>query len=81
MKQLEEAKSRLASDLHEMDKPLARSKNDEDLDAHLKAVEREEDPMLQYMRSKQKKAAAAQGLPRKYSFENDYFAHSSFLHG
>ena len=39
-----------------MDKPLARRKDDEDLDSHLKNVERAEDPMLQYMRKKQKKA-------------------------
>ena len=49
--------------MHEMDKPLARDKNDTDLDAHLKAVEREEDPMLKYIRKKQTKAKA--GLPRK----------------
>ena len=50
-----------------MDKPMARSKDDEDLDAHLKAVERTEDPMLQFMRKKQKKKQAASGLPRKLS--------------
>ena len=46
-----------------MDKPLARDKDDQDRDAHLKAIERAEDPMLQYMRKKQKKAIS--GLPRK----------------
>lgn len=65
VKQLEAQKAQIANDLHEMDKPLARSKDDEDLDAHLKAKERLEDPMLQYMRKKQKKATA--GLPRKHT--------------
>ena len=67
LKQVEESKARIANDLHEMDKPMARSKDDEDLDAHLKAVERTEDPMLQFMRKKQKKKQAASGLPRKLS--------------
>ena len=63
VKQLEAHQARVENDMHEMDKPLARDKNDEDLDAHLKAVEREEDPMLKYIRKKQSKAKA--GLPRK----------------
>ena len=46
-----------------MDKPLARRKDDEDLDAHLKAIEREEDPMLKYMRKKKEKVN--DNLPRK----------------
>ena len=50
--------------MHEMDKPLARDKNDQDLDAHLKAVERSEDPMLKYIQRKQTKAKS--GLPRKF---------------
>jgi len=48
--------------MHEMDKPLARDKNDQDLDAHLKAVERSEDPMLKYIQKKQTKAKS--GLPQ-----------------
>ena len=65
LKQLENQKARIAEDLHEMDKPMARDRNDGDLDAHLKAIEREEDPMLQYMRKKQKRKETASGLPRK----------------
>ena len=41
---MDNQKARIASDLQEMDKPMARSVDDEDRDAHLKAVEREEDP-------------------------------------
>merc|ERR1712008_400156 len=35
VKQIENQKAQINSDLHEMDKPLARDKNDQDLDAHL----------------------------------------------
>jgi len=62
LKQLEDQRAQIKSDLHEMDKPLARDKDDQDRDAHLKAIERAEDPMLQYMRKKQKKAVS--GLPQ-----------------
>ena len=47
-----------------MDKPLARDKNDQDLDAHLKNIERSEDPMLKYMQKQKKKTNS--NLPRKY---------------
>ena len=63
VKQLEHQKAQINSDLHEMDKPLARDKDDQDLDAHLKAIEREEDPMLKYIKKKEKKINS--GLPRK----------------
>ena len=46
-----------------MDKPLARDKNDQDLDAHLKNIERSEDPMLKYMQKQKKKTHS--NLPRK----------------
>ena len=65
LKQLDNQKARIASDLQEMDKPMARSVDDEDRDAHLKAVEREEDPMLQYIRKKKTQKQASSGLPRK----------------
>ena len=63
IKQLEHQKAQINSDLHEMDKPLARDKDDQDLDTHLKAIEREEDPMLKYIKKKQNKTNS--GLPRK----------------
>lgn len=53
------AQERVAEMMHEMNKPLARSKDDTDLDAHLKAIDREGDPMLNYMR--QKKATKSKG--------------------
>ena len=63
IKQLEHQKAQINSDLHEMDKPLARDKNDQDLDAHLKNIERSEDPMLKYMQKQKKKTHS--NLPRK----------------
>ena len=50
-----------------MDKPLARAKDDTDLDAHLKAIEREEDPMLKFIKKKKEKAKS--NLPRKFTVE------------
>ena len=41
--------------VHEMSKPLARAKDDADLDAHLKEVDREGDPMLKYMKQKKER--------------------------
>ena len=64
-KNMDNQKARISSDLLEMDKPMARSVDDEDRDAHLKAVEREEDPMLQYIRKKKTQKQASSGLPRK----------------
>lgn len=53
MKQIEEAEERVADYLHEMNKPLARYADDQDLDKMLKAREREGDPMLDYIKNKQ----------------------------
>ena len=49
------AHDKVADDLHEMSEPLARYKDDEDLENMLKAREREDDPMLQYIKSKKAK--------------------------
>ena len=38
--------------LHEVNKPLARYKDDVDLDEHLREVDREGDPMLGFLRKK-----------------------------
>ncbi|XP_075211278.1 uncharacterized protein LOC142318747 isoform X2 [Lycorma delicatula] len=56
IKQVEEAAERFANAVHEMSKPLARYADDDDLDKHLKAQEREGDPMLDYIRQKQKES-------------------------
>ena len=53
--------SRINEDLREMDKPLARSADDVDLDAHLKDQDREEDPMLQYIKKKREQKTRGGG--------------------
>ena len=47
--------------LHEVDKPLARYRDDEDLEKMLKDQEREDDPMLAYMKHKKKKQDVKEG--------------------
>lgn len=65
VKQVEEYKTQLEEAAHEMNKPLARYKDDEDLDDYLKQQERIGDPMLEYMRSKKKEKDRQEGRPQK----------------
>lgn len=65
LKQVEDYEEKLAQDLHEMSKPLARYADDEDLEKYLKEQEREGDPMLDYIRKKKKKKVIESGKPRK----------------
>lgn len=51
-----------------MSKPLARYKDDEDLDAHLRAQERDGDPMLAMLTKKKSKRDG--GPPSKYVLKN-----------
>ena len=53
--QTKQNKEKVADYLHEVDKPLARYRDDKDLEMMLKEKEREDDPMLAYMRQKKKK--------------------------
>jgi len=63
-KQTEEKDRKVQEMLHEMEKPLARYKDDEDLDKLLREKEIEDDPMLEYMRKqKAKKEAKEKGEP------------------
>eukprot|EP00795_Rhopilema_esculentum_P017796 gene17796-9475_t len=60
LKQQENYDKKLTEDMYEMSKPLARYQDDEDLDEALKLQERDEDPMLAFIRktkikSKEKK--------------------------
>lgn len=50
--QKKDREEKIESDLYEADKPLARYQDDKDLDKHLKCIEREEDPMAEYIRNK-----------------------------
>ena len=57
-----EEKSKLLEDaLHEVNKPLARYKDDEDLDQMLREMDRAEDPMLAFIKKKKKNAAPVKG--------------------
>lgn len=72
LKQVEDINTKIAEDLHEMSKPLARYADDEDLERYLKEQEREEDPMLAYIRKKKKKEAVATGKPMKPTYEGEF---------
>ena len=65
MAQSKEQAVRVAEALHEADKPLARSRGDDDLENMLRGQERDGDPMLAYVRSKKSKnVAKGKELPR-----------------
>lgn len=51
---MQDRQEKMTDDLYEMSKPLARYKDDKDLDEMLKNQEREGDPMLEYIRKKKK---------------------------
>lgn len=72
LKQVEDINEKIAQDLHEMNKPLARYADDEDLERYLKEQEREDDPMLAYIRKKKKKDAVASGKPMKPTYEGEF---------
>ncbi|XP_054283710.1 BUD13 homolog [Macrosteles quadrilineatus] len=61
IKQTEDAAARAAEMIKEMNKPLARYKDDTDLDEFLKAQDREGDPMLDYIKRKQTESTSLQG--------------------
>lgn len=51
-----------------MSKPLARYENDNDLDDHLKKIDRDGDPMAEYLASKRRKATGGVGKFCGYEF-------------
>jgi hypothetical protein len=55
VQQSKSTKQKVDDDLYEMSKPLARYKNDEDLDKMLRDRERAEDPMLAFMQKQKAK--------------------------
>ncbi|XP_038062835.1 BUD13 homolog isoform X4 [Patiria miniata] len=55
--------------LQEMDKPLARYRDDQDLDDMLKGAEREGDPMMAFLKKKQTKTQAAMGVKAKPKYK------------
>jgi len=65
VKQVEGAIQRLDDNLYEMSKPLTRTEDDQDREKLLKETEREDDPMLEYMRKKkEKKQGKVKKLPQ-----------------
>lgn len=72
LKQIENHKSRLDELAHEMNKPLARYANDGDLDEFLKNQERDGDPMLEYLRQKEKEKRKANNEPELPKYEGLY---------
>lgn len=77
VKQVEDYKEQLNAAAHEMNKPLARYADDEDLDEHLRKQERIGDPMLEYIRTKRKEKSRQEGRPElpvyKGSFPDNRF--------
>lgn len=65
MAQQKEKESNLQDHLHEMSKPMARYRDDTDLDSMLKDKDREGDPMLAFMKKKQAKNNAKLGIKEK----------------
>ena len=59
--QKEQAKEAAADTVYEMSKPLARYRDDEDLERLQRDQEREGDPMLAYLRRKKAKQRAKEG--------------------
>ena len=66
--QTKQGQDKVADYLHEVDKPLARYRDDEDLEKMLKDQEREDDPMLAYMKQKKTKQNIREGKKGMLSF-------------
>jgi len=63
--QTKQTQDKVADYLHEIDKPLARYRDDEDLEKMLKDQERDDDPMLAYMKQKKTKQNIREGKKEK----------------
>ena len=61
MAQVKSAQEKLEDELYEMTKPLARSREDEDLERLLKGRDREGDPMLAFIKKKKKRKLELSG--------------------
>lgn len=61
VKQVEEHQRRRDEEQHEMSKPVARYAGDADLEEHLRKQERDGDPMLAYMREKERERKIGSG--------------------
>lgn len=70
LKQIEDQEARVQEFKHEASKPLARHKDDRDLEDSLKQIERAGDPMLRYI--KEKKRERGELGPEKPSYKGNY---------
>ncbi|XP_049882189.1 BUD13 homolog isoform X1 [Pectinophora gossypiella] len=70
LKQLEQQEARIQDYMHESSKPLARHKDDRDLEASLKDIERDGDPMLQYIR--ERKRERGELPPEKPTYKGNF---------
>ena len=61
MAQVKSAQEKLKDDMYEMTKPLARSREDQDLERLLKERDREGDPMLVFLKKKKKRQLELSG--------------------
>uniref|UniRef100_A0A182M0X4 BUD13 homolog n=1 Tax=Anopheles culicifacies TaxID=139723 RepID=A0A182M0X4_9DIPT len=72
VKQTEEYNAKLQAAAYEMEKPLARYADDKDLDEYLKQQERDGDPMLEYLRNKQREENKRAGIPEKPIYQGTF---------
>ncbi|XP_068624438.1 BUD13 homolog [Battus philenor] len=70
IKQIEAQEAKIQEYMHEASKPLARHKDDRDLEDRLKQVEREGDPMLRYIR--EKKVERGEVGPEKPKYKGNF---------
>ena len=76
MAQKQKAKEAIEDAVYEMSKPLARYRDDEDLEKLQREQEREGDPMLAYLHSKKAKQRAREG--KKGAFDGRHVLHCHF---
>ncbi|KPJ16344.1 BUD13-like [Papilio machaon] len=70
IKQVEAQEAKIQEYMHEASKPLARHRDDRDLEDTLKRVEREGDPMLRYIR--EKKVERGELPPEKPKYKGNF---------
>ena len=84
MKQSKSERDKVQDDLYEMSKPLARYKNDADLDQMLRDRERAEDPMLAFLQKKKVKEdvkAGKKGSTRFFQYPFGIQSSINFING
>ncbi|XP_055908616.1 BUD13 homolog [Eupeodes corollae] len=72
VKQIEAFQAKMSDDQYEGSKPLARYSNDADLEEMLRQKERDDDPMLEYIRSKKKDQQLAANVPVMPKYKGSY---------